>query len=90
MLWQQRARQTVVFAFCQTREPFAVTPVTLGGDFRELSHLRWRRAIETWHTCLSKGKGREHWPGPVEAITPVAAPGWALADEITLEAMRDE
>ena len=80
----------VVFAFVQTVEPFAVTPVTLAGDFRELSHLRWRRAIETWHQCLSNGLGREFWPGPVDAITAVSPPGWMVSQEIEWEAMRDE
>ena len=80
----------VIFAFCQTVEPFSVTPVTLSGEFRELSHLRWRRAIETWHECLSKGRAREHWPGPVDAITAVSPPGWMLAQEIEWEAMRED
>ena len=83
-------RIEVVFAFVQTREPFSVTPVTLAGDFRELSHLRWRRAIEEWHKCLSKGTEREHWPDVTEGITPVSAPGWMISQEIELEAMRDE
>ena len=80
----------VIFAFVQTQEPFSVTPITLAGDFRELSHLRWRRAIETWHQCLSNGLGREFWPGPVDAITAVSPPGWMVSQEIEWEAMRDE
>ena len=83
-------RIEVVFAFVQTEEPFSVTPVTLAGDFRELSHLQWRRAIETWHKCLSQGTERQFWPGPVEQITPVSASGWMISREIELEAMRDE
>ena len=77
-----------VYVFVQTREPFSVTPVTLSGEFQQVSHLKWRRAIEMWHKCLSAGEGRENWPGPVEAIVPVPAPGWMLSQEIELEELR--
>ncbi len=80
----------VIFAFVQTREPFAVTAVTLGGDFIELAHLKWRRAIETWHKCLAAGTDRKHWPGPVSGITPISAPAWMIGQEIELEVLRDE
>jgi len=83
-------RIEVVFAFTQTEEPHAITPVTLAGDFRELARMRWRRAIETWHHCLSQGTDRKFWPGPVEVVTPISAPGWMISHEIELEAMRDE
>ena len=81
-------RISFVFAFVQTQEPFTVTPVTLSGEFREVAYLRWRRAINTWHECLSRGPERKCWPGPVEVTTPIHAPGWMLAQEIELEAMK--
>jgi len=83
-------RNEFIFAFVQTQEPFSVTPVTLGGDFRELSALRWQRAVDRWSACLSKGTDRKYWPGPVDAVTPISAPGWMMSQEIELEAMSDE
>jgi len=80
-----------VYAFAQTEEPFSVTPVRMSGTFREVSHLRWRRAVETWHECLSKGTDRKYWPDATEdGIGVVDAPGWLMSQEIELEAMRDE
>ncbi len=78
----------MVFSFVQTQPPFSVTPVRMSGTFREVSHLRWRRAIELWHSCLSKGTEREHWPDVTTGISVVDAPGWMLAQEIEFEALR--
>ena len=61
----------------------------MAGDFRELSGMRWNRAIESWHKCLESGVDRDSWPGPTEGIGLVTAPGWMLANEITEEAMID-
>jgi hypothetical protein len=84
-----RERSELTYVFVQTEAPYSVTPVTLSGDFREMAEIRWRRALEIWNRCLTKGTGRECWPGPVENITPISAPGWLLAKELELEAMSD-
>lgn len=76
--------------FIQTQEPFAITPVELSGEFRELSTLRWQRAIDAWHACLSRGTDRKYWPGPVDRVTTIHPPGWMMSQELELEAMQDE
>ncbi len=82
-----RERVDMIFLFVQTEEPYAITPVELDGEFRELSHLRWRRAIESWRKCLSAGRERKHWPGPVSGTQQIHPPGWMVAQELELEAM---
>jgi hypothetical protein len=83
-------RLDFVYVFAQTAEPFSVTPVRMSGEFRQLAHLKWRRAIETWHRCLSGGVNRRFWPGPVGGITTVHPPGWMISQELELEALRDD
>ncbi len=87
---EDRERCKMRFVFIQTQEPYTVTPVKLSGEFRELSFLRWQRAIDDWAKYLGKGRDRKHWPGPVErGVTATIHPdGWALAQELELEALR--
>lgn len=80
----------MTYVFVQTREPFSVTPVRMSGAFRELAHLRWRRAINDWQRCLNRGTDRQFWPDVTEGVAVVDAPGWMLSQEIEMEAMRDE
>ncbi len=84
----ERERQDVIFLFVQTEEPFCITPVRMSGEYRELSHLRWRRAIEAWSECLSRGKERKYWPGPVDGIATIHPPGGMLSQELELEETR--
>jgi hypothetical protein len=75
-----------MYVFVQTQPPYSVTPCRMSGAFREISHLRWRRAIEAWHTCISNGTEKENWPDVTEGIVSIAPPGWMLSQEIELEA----
>ena len=83
-----RERVEMRYIFVQTKEPYCVTPVTLSGEFRELAHLRWQRAIDDWGKYLALGTERKHWPGPCEGIGVVHPPGWMMALELEMEAMR--
>jgi len=78
-----------IYVFFQTREPHSITPLRMSGSFREISHLRWRRAIHLWHDCISKGTDRKYWPDVTEGIEVMDAPGWMLSQETELEAIRD-
>mgnify|MGYP003672265535 CR=1 FL=1 len=81
-------RVTMTYVFVQVEEPFAVFPVQMSGEFRELAHLKWRRAIETWAKCLARGKAREFWPGPASQIQTVHAPQWMVNQEMEREEIR--
>ena len=87
---EDRERCEMRFIFVQTEEPYTDTPVKLSGEFRELSYLRWQRAIDTWAKCLGKGVERKHWPGPVApGCTDTIHPdGWMLARELEMEELR--
>lgn len=87
-LLEDMERCVVRFVFVQTEEPFTVTPVKMSGEFRQLSQMRWQRAIDVWAECLGKGTDRKHWPGPVEGCAMMHPPGWMLAQELELEAMK--
>lgn len=80
-------RCSMRYVFVQTQPPWSVTPVVLDGEFREVSFMRWRRAINVWSRCLRAGTDAEHWPGPVTTTTEIHAPGWLLAQEIAHEEM---
>lgn len=67
-----------VFVFFELAPPFAVTPVRLSGEFRELGERRWRRAVETWERCLREN----YWPGYTESIVDLDPPRWALANDM--------
>lgn len=85
---EDKERCVVRFVFVQTEEPFTVTPVTMSGEFRALSELRWQRAIDDWAKYLGRGTDRKYWPGPVEGCGIIHPPGWAMAQELEVEAMR--
>jgi len=77
------------FIFVQTCEPYSVTPVIMSGEFREISHIRWQRAIDDWAKYLALGTDRKFWPGPVpEGCATVHPPGWMMSVELEEEAMR--
>ncbi len=67
-------RVRVVFLFCETRPPYAVTPVEPGDSMWALGESRWKRAITTWGNCLAY----DQWPGHATEILKVQAPPWAL------------
>lgn len=71
-------RLSMRFVFFELEAPYAVTPVELSGEFRELGRRRWRRAINLWSRCLRENR----WPGYVEGWTVLDAPPWALSQEM--------
>lgn len=76
------------YIFVQTEEPFAITPVEMSGEFREISYLRWQRALDLWAECMDGGTDRKHWPGPCRGLETIHPPGWALAQELEWEAQQ--
>lgn len=64
--------------FCEATEPFCVTPIEHSESLRELGRMRWERAIDTWHECLSTNT----WPTYTTNIIQASAPSWALNKEI--------
>lgn len=71
-------RVEFVFLFFELEPPYAVTPVRLSGQFRELGERRWRRAVNIWARCLSSGE----WPGYVESVTELEPMPWALTKDM--------
>lgn len=71
-------RVDFVFLFFELKFPFAVTPVRLTGEFRELGERRWRRAVDMWERCLRE----DSWPGYTETIVDLDPPRWALANDM--------
>jgi hypothetical protein len=65
-----------VLVFFEKEPPYAVTPVTLNGQFENLGEVKWERACRTWARCLRENV----WPGYVSEVTPIEAPPWALMD----------
>lgn len=72
-----------VFVFFELEPPYAVTPIRLSGEFRELGKRRWRRAVETWERCIRTGE----WPGYTDGIIEIEPRPWALTQD-TEEATR--
>lgn len=71
-------REDFVFIYVETEYPYAMTPVRPNGAMREMGAARWRRAVETWGSCLM----RDTWPGYATAILDIEPPGWALHQEM--------
>jgi hypothetical protein len=63
-----------VFLFCEPTAPYAVTPVTLSGEFKEYGERRWMRALETWERCLRE----KEWPMYCKDIMTIEPPPWLL------------
>jgi hypothetical protein len=68
-------REEFVFLFVEIEEPYAVTPVKLTGEFRELGQSRWSRAVRTWYDCLTN----DDWPAYTRGVVEIEPTPWALA-----------
>ncbi len=71
-------RVKFVFLFCEPVAPYAVTPVTLSGDFREYGARRWKRAVNLWGRCL----GASDWPLYTREVVTVEPPTWLLSQDM--------
>lgn len=69
-------RVDFIFVFYELEPPFAVTPIRMNGEFRELGARAWRRAIDRWEQCLRTNK----WPDYTDAnqILDLAPLPWTL------------
>ncbi len=70
-------RVRFLFAFVESDEPYAMNLTEPDGMLRELGERRWRRAVETWATCIKTNE----WPGYGRSVNKLSAPAWALARE---------
>lgn len=67
------------FVFVEVEPPYAVTPVRLDGQFRQLGEQKWERATGLWARCLKYDK----WPAyALDQPIIVSPPEWALAKEM--------
>jgi hypothetical protein len=86
-VWSRRAdlvgRVRVLFLFCETTDPWVVTPAYFGGSMGELGAVRWQRAVDLWSECLRDNR----WPAYTKGAAILEAPTWAVSREITAEAM---
>lgn len=76
-------RESFVFLFLELKEPYEVVPIESDGMMRELGEIRWCRAVDLWHRCLSTDK----WPGYAGVNGPVrvSPPNWIMAREMEEE-----
>ncbi len=63
-----------VFVFFELDAPYAVTPIMLSGEFRELGKRQWLRAVDTWARCLRTGE----WPTYTNSIIKIEPKPWAI------------
>ena len=66
------------FIFVETVAPFAITPVTLDGEWSSVGQSRWERALVKWQECTATN----HWPGYASDVLRLEAPKWALSQEM--------
>lgn len=67
------------FLFCETEEPFSVTPVkNLDGQFRMIGQRKVEDAIRIWGECLKSGT----WPHYVSEAVSMECPKYLWRDEI--------
>lgn len=76
-------RVDFVFLFLELEAPFAVTPVRLNGEFRELGERKWRRAVNAWARCARE----DVWPGYAGRVLDLAPPHWAMANDLERECL---
>lgn len=60
-------RVQMLFAFCETEPPFAITIARPAGTMRALGEYQWRKAVRTWGECLTSKKWPCYQPTEVEA-----------------------
>jgi hypothetical protein len=69
-------RVSMLFAFAELEKPYAVSPITLNGEFRTLGEARWVRGRDLWAKCLNA----DDWTG--YAGGDLAPPAWAMTEEM--------
>lgn len=68
-------REKFLFLFCETKKPFACTPVYLSGEARMLGQAKWEQALSIVAECRRTRK----WPAYTTEPIPIDPPPWALA-----------
>lgn len=74
-------RTDFLFAFGETKEPYALNVCRPDGAFAELGERRWLRAVATWAHCMKNNR----WPAYGTGVNNLTAPQWALAREEYVE-----
>lgn len=82
-IWpERRGLVDFTFIYCEVNPPYCVVPVgdhpgaiPISGMMKELARLKWQRAVERWHECLTTNQ----WPG-YEFPVCIDAPTWSLKE----------
>lgn len=72
-------RTKFTFLYFETTPPYAVVPVELDGQFREIGRLRWEQSLEVWARCMKSGRWPAYSNGETVVISP---PPWVVNDHI--------
>lgn len=70
-------RVSMQFLFMELDPPYAITPVTMSGQMREIGQMRWQRAVDLWSRCLSTGR----WPAYTEKPISIEPSPWFMQRE---------
>ena len=65
------------FVVVEKSAPFLVSVVELDAEFAAIGRSRMRRAIDTYHDCVTSGR----WPGYEAVVHYIDAPRWLAYDE---------
>lgn len=76
-------RVTMRFVVCETEPPYAVTPITLDGQFRAMGSAKWFAACTRWKECLASNS----WPDYGSAT--VSPKPWQLSEALGLEGVSE-
>lgn len=76
-------RVTMRFVVAETEPPYAVTPITLDGQFKALGRAKWLAACARWKECLSTGV----WPDYGTAM--VSPKPWMMTEALGLEGVSE-
>ena len=76
-------RVRFTFVVAEIEPPYAVTPITLDGQFKAIGRAKWLAACRRWQECLKTGV----WPDYGSAI--VSPKPWQLTEALGLEGVSE-
>lgn len=73
-----RGRIDMRFLFLELDPPYAITPITPSGQFREIGEMRWDRAVNLWGRCLATSR----WPSYTDRLISLEPSPWYVQQEM--------